>query len=59
MILILVNAQNVYQSLEKIEGRALLYQKYLLSDNTENKLDLFFLKDLFKKENLSNIYKNF
>ena len=38
----LINAKNVYQSLEKIEGRALLYQKYLLSDNTENKLDLLF-----------------
>mgnify|MGYP003315027799 CR=1 FL=1 len=44
----------LYQSLEKIEGRALLYQKYLLSDNTENKLDLLFLlKDLFKKEKSS------
>ena len=56
----LINAKNVYQSLEKIEGRALLYQKYLLSDNTENKLDLLFLlKDLFKKENLSNVYSEF
>ena len=56
----LINAKNVYQSLEKIEGRALLYQKYLLSDNTENKLDLLFLlKDLFKKENLSNVYNEF
>ena len=56
----LINAKNVYQSLEKIEGRALLYQKYLLSDNTQNKLDiLFLLKDLFKKENLSNVYNEF
>ncbi len=56
----LINAKNVYQSLDKIEGRALLYQKYLLSDNTKNKLDLLFmLKDLFKKENLSNIYTEF
>ena len=46
----LINAQNVYQSLEKIEGRALIYQKFLLSDNIKNKLDLLFLlKDLFKK----------
>ena len=36
--------------MEKIEGRALIYQKFLLSDNTKNKLDLLFLlKDLFKK----------
>ena len=38
----LINAQTVYQSLEKIEGRALIYQKYLLSDNNKNKLDLLF-----------------
>ena len=56
----LINAQNVYQSLEKIEGRALIYQKFLLSDNTQKKLDLLFLlKDLFKKENLSNVYTEF
>ena len=56
----LINAQNVYQSLDDIESRALIYQKFLLSDNTQNKLDLLFLlKDLFKKENLTNIYTNF
>ena len=56
----LINAQTVYQSLEKIEARALIYQKFLLSDNVQNKLDLLFLlKDLFKKENLSNIYTKF
>ena len=56
----LINAKNVYQSLEKIEGRALNISKIFLSDNTENKLDLLFLlKDLFKKENLSNIYTEF
>ncbi len=56
----LINAQTVYQSLEKIESRALIYQKFLLSDNIQNKLDLLFLlKDLFKKENLSNIYTEF
>ena len=56
----LINAKTVYQSLEKIEGRALIYQKYLLSDNTKNKLELLFiLKDLFQKENLSNVYSEF
>ena len=59
-LITLINAQNVYQSLDKIEARALVYQKYLLSDNVKNKLDLLFiLQDLFKKENLSNIYSNF
>ncbi len=56
----LINATSVYQSLEKMEGRALIYQKFLLSDNTKKKLDLLFLlKDLFKKENLSNVYTEF
>ena len=56
----LINATSVYQSLGKIESRALLYQKFLLSDNIQNKLDLLFLlKDQFKKENLSNIYTEF
>tara|TARA_S200000501_G_scaffold280596_1_gene264598 strand:- start:693 stop:2423 length:1731 start_codon:yes stop_codon:yes gene_type:complete len=56
----LINANTVYQSLEKIEGRALIYQKFLLSDNIKNKLDLLFLlKNLFKNENLSNVYTEF
>ena len=38
----------------------MIYQKYLLSDNDENKLELLFLlKDLFKKDNLSNVYTKF
>ena len=41
-------------------SRALIYQKFLLSDNEENKIQLLFLlKDLFKKDNLSNIYVQF
>ena len=56
----LINADSVYQSLEKIDGRALIYQKFLLSDNIENKLDLLFsLQEEFKKANLSNVYNNF
>ncbi len=56
----LINAQNLYQSLDGIESRALIYQKYLLSDNLQTQLDLLFLlKDLFKKENMSNIYSKF
>ncbi len=56
----LINAENIYQSLDGVEARALIYQKYLLSDNIENKIDLLFLlKDLFKKAELANSYYQF
>ncbi len=56
----LINAENVYQSLDNIDARALIYQKYLLSDKIENRLNLLFLlKDLFKKDNLANAYTEF
>ncbi len=55
----LLNASTIYQGLEGYEGRALIYQRALLSDNIENKLKLFFLlKDSFDKEKLNNIFKN-
>ena len=54
----LINASTIYKSLDLYEARALIYQKILLSDNTESKLDLLFLlKDLFEKDNLNNIFK--
>ena len=56
----LVNAKTVYLGLSGYEARALIYQKILLSEKTENKLDLLFiLKDLFEKDKLSNIYKDY
>ena len=56
----LINDEGVYKSLENIEARALIYQKYLLSDNIENKIKyLLILKDLFKKDDLSNVYTEF
>ncbi len=56
----LIKAEETYQSLDSIESRALIYQKFLLSDNTENKIKyLFLLKDLFKKDNLSNVFTKF
>ena len=56
----LINAENIYQSLDGIESRSLIYQKFLLSDNEENKIDLLILlKDLFKKDNLLNVYTGF
>ena len=54
----LINADTAYKSLGGYEARALIYQKTLLSDNLENKLNLLFLlKDLFEKDNLNNIFK--
>ena len=56
----LINANNIYQTLEGSDSRALIYQKYLLSDDVENKIQLLFLLDeLFKKDNLSNVYVKF
>ncbi len=56
----LIKAEDIYQTFDNIDARALIYQKYLLSDNEENKIKLLFLlKELFQKDNLSNIYKNF
>ena len=53
----LINADTVYKSLNGYESRSLIYQKILLSDNTENKLNLLFLlKDLFEKDKLINVY---
>ena len=56
----LINADNIYQTLNGSDSRALIYQKFLLSDDVENKIKLLFLlEDLFKKDNLSNIYVEF
>ena len=56
----LIKAQDIYQTFDNIDSRALIYQKFLLSDNEENKIQLLFLlKDLFKKDDLSNIYVQF
>ena len=53
----LINAEEVYQSLESIDSRALVYQKILLSDNIENKIKLIFLlKDLFNKDKLPKVF---
>ncbi len=53
----LINAEETYKSFDNIDARALIFQKFLLSDNEENKIRLLFLlKDLFKEDNLSNVY---
>ena len=56
----LINAEETYRSFDGIESRALIYQKYLLSDNVANKIELLLLlRDLFKKDDLSNVYTEF
>ena len=56
----LINAKNTYQTFDEIDARALIYQKYLLSETNENKIEnLFILEDLFKKSNLINVYSEF
>jgi len=56
----LINAKNNYQTFDESDARALIYQKYLLSESFENKIEyLFLLEDLFKKSDLTNIYPKF
>ena len=56
----LLNVDQVYTTLDPINARALVYQKILLSDNTETKLKyLFLLNDLFEKDKLSNVFRDY
>jgi hypothetical protein len=53
----LINAKNIYQTLTRSDARPLIYQKYLLSEDNDSKIEyLLLLDELFKKENLQNIY---
>ncbi len=59
-----LNAKDVYKSLPTIEGRALLYQRTLLTEEPKLKLELIkTLKDLFQKDEISEAFdlelKNF
>ena len=56
----LINAKNIYQTLAESDVKPLIYQKYLLSENSDTKIEyLFLLEELFKKENLQDIYSKF
>ena len=56
----LINAKDNYQTLNDIDARALIYQKYLLTEASETKIEyLFLLEELFKKSNLINVYTKF
>ena len=57
---LLINAKKNYQSLNDIDARALIYQKYLLSESKEIKIEyLFLLEELFKKADLTKIYSKY
>ncbi len=56
----LINAKNIYQTLNGSDARALIFQKYLLSESLETKIEyLFLLEDLFKKDNIKFVYSSF
>ena len=56
----LINAKNIYQTLQGSDARSLIYQKFLLSEDNETKVEyLLLLEDLFKKDNLQEIYTKF
>ena len=56
----LINAKSIYQTLAISDARPLIYQKYLLSEDNDTKVEyLFLLEELFKKEKLLNIYPEF
>ena len=53
----LLNAKDVYKSLSPIEGRALLYQRALLTEELNLKLELIqTLKKVFKKDQIENAF---
>ncbi len=52
-----LNAKEVYKSLSSIEGRALLYQRILLTEEPKLKLELIkTLKDLFISDNIGEAF---
>ena len=56
----LINAKNNYQTFDESDARALIYQKYLLASSNQTKIEfLFLLEELFKKDNLINVYSKF
>ncbi|MFL2903179.1 MAG: hypothetical protein ACJZ43_00540 [Candidatus Pelagibacter sp.] len=60
----LLNAKESYKSLLSIEGRALVYQRVLLTEEPKLKLELMkILKDLFEEDGIGNAFdlelKNF
>ena len=53
----LLNTKESYKSLSSIEGRALVYQRVLLTEEPKLKLELMkILKDLFEEEGIGNAF---
>ena len=53
----LLNTNEIHKTLSPIEGRALVYQRLLLTDEPKLKLELIkTLKDIFQKEGISNAF---
>ena len=49
----LINAKNLYQTYQGVDARSLIYQKYLLSEENDLKIEyLFLLEELFKKRRI-------
>ena len=56
----LINAKNLYQTLENSDARALLYQKIFIIKSADAKVEyLFLLEELFVKDKLQNVYSIF
>ncbi len=56
----LINARNLYKNFEPSDARSLIYQKYLLVENYDTKVEyLLLLEELFKKDKLIKIYSKF
>ena len=56
----LIDAKNLYQSLPESDVKPLIYQKFLLAEDDDSKIEyLLLLEELFKKENFLNIYSKF
>jgi hypothetical protein len=53
----LINTSEVYKTLSPIEGRALVYQRLLLVEDSKLKLELIkLLKDIFEEEGIGNAF---
>ena len=52
----LINAKNVYQTLEETEARSLIFQKYLLSEDVSTRVEYLFYLRIYLKNNLGNIF---
>ena len=53
----LLNIKELYKSLSAIEGKALVYQRLILTEEPKLKLELMkILKDLFEKEGIGNAF---